>query len=220
MIDRRNNMALSQNPVLRAAGFEALPKSMTFKRTERIGLKPVALSKQEKEKAKICIGYYYYLQTHLENTGLFKEVFKCFYLRNTRRGNWNENDYNLFFNKMFSFVSTGNFINEVNSCAAYFQQSMSKGRFELSFSSKLVHTKNTSCPIFDSGVVAYLEEFEGVRMPNNRAENFATLCTWYDRFVNNDQRYHSWIEWFNETFPEYESISDIKKIDFILFFGK
>ena len=215
-------MLLSQNPILRAAGFPALPKSMTFKRTARIGLQPSFLNEQEKAKAKICIQYYNYLQTHLEDTELFREVYKTFYLRNTHRGNnhWTEEDYNTYFAKMFSFVSNGDFTNEVNEVAAYLENSLSNGGYQLSFGSKLVHTINANCPIFDSGVTAYLKEFEGVRFGIDKAQKYAQLCQWFDNFRQNDERFNAWINWFNSEFPEYRTISNTKKIDFVLFLGR
>ena len=42
------------------------------------------------------------------------------------------------------------------------------------------------------------------------------LCNWYSEFMISD-RGKQWINWFNTNFPLHKDISDVKKIDFIIF---
>ena len=42
------------------------------------------------------------------------------------------------------------------------------------------------------------------------------LCKWYDMFLQSS-RGEQWIEWFDTNYQTYKSISDVKKIDFIIF---
>ena len=46
--------------------------------------------------------------------------------------------------------------------------------------------------------------------------DWAALCNWYAEFLPSS-RGKQWIEWFNASFPTYKHISDIKKVDFIIF---
>lgn len=215
-------MALSQNPILRAAGFKALPKTMTSERTARIGEQPVFLTEKAQANAEICIEYYNYIQNNLEDNELFREVFKNFYLRQTRHGKkkWSSEDYNTYFNKLFSLNPGDNYPEEVDSVATYLNETLTKGGYQLSFGSKLVHTNNANCPIYDSGVKKYLNRFEGVRFSTNPKLRYAQLCAWYDNFIQTDPRYESWVRWFDTTFPQYSAISNVKKIDFVLFLGR
>ena len=108
---------------------------------------------------------------------------------------------------------------------------MEKGSYELSLGSKLLHTRNTASPIYDSKVREYLSKEEGVEFwwhvkgsqaPRGISEfakikhDWEKLCNWYAEFVPSE-RGRRWIEWFDTNFPAYRNISDIKKIDFIIF---
>ena len=108
---------------------------------------------------------------------------------------------------------------------------MEKGSYELSLGSKLLHTRNTASPIYDSKVREYLSKEEGVEFwwhvkgsqaPRGISEfakikhDWEELCNWYAEFVLSE-RGRRWIEWFDTNFPAYRNISDIKKIDFIIF---
>jgi len=42
------------------------------------------------------------------------------------------------------------------------------------------------------------------------------LCKWYNMFLSSP-RGRQWVDWFDINFPTYTNISDIKKVDFIIF---
>ena len=46
--------------------------------------------------------------------------------------------------------------------------------------------------------------------------DWKTLIDWYDMFMKSPIG-KNWIAWFDKNFPNYTSISDVKKIDFIIF---
>lgn len=213
-------MALSSNPILKAAGLSALPKKMTVIRHGKIGLTPTLAI--PKAKADIVISYYDFIRSHSSTrTPLFEEVYKHFYMRNTFQKGWTASDYNAYFSCMFSFSSKGTFKTDVNFVALHLQSVLHKNSYELSFSSKLVHTRNNNCPIFDNKVMDYLMDYEGV-IPTKRTNllaKYEALINWYDNFIKTDSRYALWIEWFDATFPSYAGIHPVKKIDFVLFFG-
>lgn len=213
-------MPLSHNPILKAAGFPALPKTMSVPRHAKIGATPTLSI--PKANATISIQYYDYLRRNSSvRTPLFEEVYKTFYLRNTHLKGWTSADYSNYFSYMFSFAPTGPYENDVDLVAKHLQGVLTKGSYELSFSSKLVHTKDNSCPIFDNMVIKYLKEFEGLILSTTASHiaKYKALCNWYDNFIKRDPRYKSWIGWFDITFPSYIGIDPVKKIDFILFFG-
>ncbi len=92
------------------------------------------------------------------------------------------------------------------------------GRIEASYSSKMLATLNPDMPIWDQ----YVLNNAGIAPPSEGTSKFDStvgvytqLCEWYKNFLKTDNA-KACITHFNKTFPEYISISDIKKIDFYL----
>lgn len=93
------------------------------------------------------------------------------------------------------------------------------GQIESSFSSKMLATINPDMPIWDSYVLKNL----GLKLRGkNKEERFSmavvlydNICSWYRDFLKTDES-KEMIEMFNQTFPEYSNITEIKKIDFII----
>lgn len=92
-----------------------------------------------------------------------------------------------------------------------------QGTYEMSFSSKMAHTINPDTPIWDSIVTGHF----GIRAPGKSQNREMRICETYDKFK---QRFYDYMEdkegqmllkMFEEAFPE-SGISDVKKIDFIL----
>lgn len=109
------------------------------------------------------------------------------------------------------------------------KQALDSHSHEFSLGSKLLHTRNPSMPIYDSKVRTYLTTCENVDLwwQNKGAfsklseadiisHDWETLLEWYDTFIKSE-RGKSWIEWFDDVFPEGKNISVVKKIDFIIF---
>lgn len=91
-------------------------------------------------------------------------------------------------------------------------------RIEASFSSKLAATINPNLPIWDSVVMKNLALKKPPNAHKDRlketVEIYKKICTWYKDFlVTHDAR--TMVSMFNEKYP-YAQITDVKKIDFIL----
>ena len=115
----------------------------------------------------------------------------------------------------------------------YLYKVLAVDMYEFSFATKLLHTVNNQSPIYDSKIFKYLKKEERVdfwdiqvvkkdRYGNEitKIEKIKNNCNrlndWYRSFLPSS-RGRSWIDWFNSNFPSYVHISDIKKIDFIIF---
>jgi len=96
-----------------------------------------------------------------------------------------------------------------------------------------LYTVNNQSPIYDSKVFRYLKKEEQVdlwdiQVPKKDrygkeiskidkiTNNWKRLNDWYRSFLPSS-RGQSWIQWFDSNYPDYAHISDIKKIDFIIF---
>ena len=113
------------------------------------------------------------------------------------------------------------------------KDSMIAGSYEFSLGTKLLHTRHPSNPIYDSKVLSYLTEEEhvdfwwhhspivrgaasGLSERQKIAHDWRMLNAWYEAFLPSE-RGREWIEWFDANFPLSAEISNVKKIDFIIF---
>ena len=93
------------------------------------------------------------------------------------------------------------------------------GRYEPSFSSKFVATHNPELPIWDAFVLKntrikapyYTDPYKIFKAEKKYKE----IQDWYAQYIRSDSG-RSIIEIFNELVPEHNMISNLKKIDFIL----
>jgi len=93
------------------------------------------------------------------------------------------------------------------------------GRYEPSFSSKLIATHNPDLPIWD----AFILKNTGIKAPYysdpnkliKAVDKYKKIQSWYKDFLVSDSG-SLIIEVFNDNVPEHGAISDLKKIDFIL----
>lgn len=93
-------------------------------------------------------------------------------------------------------------------------------RCEASFASKMVATLNISKPIWDQFVLQNLHIESPKSGSKNQIEDvkkcYRHMENWYEDFLKNDDGIYC-INRFNQMNPEYQhQISDIKKVDFIL----
>ena len=92
-------------------------------------------------------------------------------------------------------------------------------RYEPSFSSKLVATIDTSLPIWDSVVLKYAEIksplFTSKTKVDEAEATYKKLQEWHERHMKSDQG-QLILRTFREMVPEHNRISDLKKIDFVL----
>jgi len=93
------------------------------------------------------------------------------------------------------------------------------GRFEPSFSSKMVATLVQHKPVWDMYVLQNL----GLKAPSGNSETklaalracYLAIEDWYRNFLGTDEA-RDWIEEFDSQVPEHASFTQLKKIDLIL----
>lgn len=188
----------------------------------------------ERQKLIIAKGlcdYQYIMNNWQKNDDDFQEVYYEFYMKARWAVMKNSNNSMLYFQKLQSISPEDDLIDILNEL----RTEMKKQSYELSLCSKLLHTRNTSSPIYDSKVREYLAKEENVEFwwqrvssmygspaPRGTSEDekikhdWLELCHWYTTFMPSS-RGIQWVEWFNVNFPAYKNISDIKKVDFIIF---
>ena len=96
-------------------------------------------------------------------------------------------------------------------------------RYEMSFTSKLLHTVDPSLPIWDSEVATNHFKF---RLPSKKQKDKAedVLSLYYEKYCAYRTEFEKYmngegqilIKLFNKKYGEYKDISNAKKIDFIL----
>lgn len=92
-------------------------------------------------------------------------------------------------------------------------------KYEPSFSSKLLATINPWKPVWDKYVLKNTGHRPPLYTSKNKFEKakdaYHSIERWYERFMSSDEA-RNWISLFNQHISEYYKITDIKKIDFIL----
>lgn len=138
----------------------------------------------------------------------FQKKFKGFY--KVRKGdNWSKYYYDLFENvKKDPNIQTFEYI--LNSIY------QGTGKFEPSFSSKMLATLNPNYPIWDQ----YVLKNTGTKVPsvkniNSLVATYKEIELWYKKFIVSPAG-KTCIAEFDENFPDYNNINDVKKIDFLL----
>lgn len=164
---------------------------------------------------------YKYIQDHYHDDDEdFRDVFYDFYLRSQSR--LNQAPYQ---NDFFDLLKNSS----PNACIEDIIEKLRESLkiYEFSFASKILHTINTKSPIYDSKIYKYLKsegvdmwDIQQVRKNETKMErilhNWEVLNKWYEEFFKTNT-FKDWIEWFDKIFPAYANISDVKKVDSIIF---
>ena len=91
--------------------------------------------------------------------------------------------------------------------------------YEPSFSSKMVATLNPWCPIWDEFVLENTGHTPPLYSSKHKHEeakaSYDSIVRWYADFMKSAKARH-WISVFNEKVENYHRITDVKKVDFIL----
>ena len=187
----------------------------------KINLKNV--TKEQKEYFRECLRNYCFIMEQKSKIPLseeFKNNFNNFYLKARRL----KNEY-----KPKYFKELNQRIKDTNISVEDFDNILNKlnkitGAWEISITSKLMHTVNPDLPIFDSKVKNYLIKYEDVILSiygKGEQRKQAVLRAWcnLNNWYNNIEiKKSDWIDWFDKEFPEYKDrISATKKVDFIIF---
>jgi len=167
------------------------------------------------QKAKKGIGQYVEIMDLLGRVDVskspeFQKKFNAFYRIRQRPATWYECYY--------SFLQESkNAVPSFNQTIEYFNVSL--GRYEPSFSSKLVATLNPNKPIWD----IYIIENTGHKAPaytdkhkiKLAKEIYASIEGWYENFIKSNIG-KLYVQVFDDIVPEHNKITTLKKIDFIL----
>lgn len=185
----------------------------------------------EKQIMSLEVGLlqYTYIQRNFKKDDEdFRDVFTDFYLTSQARMRNVENRVP-FFELMKKTKPNDSLITIVEKL----YKSLPIGMYEFSFATKLLHTINTNSPIYDSKVYKYLrndekvdlwdihqKKFDSAGKEMTKLEkidhNWIELNNWYSSFLKT-VTFKNWIAWFDKSFPKFASISNIKKVDFIIF---
>lgn len=192
----------------------------------RIDLEKITLRQKMTIAKGLC--EYEYIMNNWQNNNLdFKEVYYEFYLKSRWSVMSKQNNKDKYFDELQD-ISPNDDLMGIIDCL---KERMEGHSFEFSISSKLLHTRNSAMPIYDSKIRAYLMKEENVpfwwnvthssapRRTSDREKikhDWVELCNWYTKFLSSSEG-KKWIEWFDSNFPSYTSISDVKKVDFIIF---
>jgi hypothetical protein len=141
---------------------------------------------------------------------VFQKKYNFFYKVRQRPAGWYVNYYALMQELKKASPSFDQVIDRVKA---------SMGRYEPSFSSKLVATLNPNKPVWD----VHILKNTGHRAPFYTAKNkielakaaYGSIERWYETFLKSDEG-NLYIEVFDELVSEHNKITNLKKIDFIL----
>ncbi len=93
------------------------------------------------------------------------------------------------------------------------------GRYEPSFSSKLVATIDPTLPVWDRFVLEntglYAPAYTDAKKMQKAIPVYDQICDWYSIHLSSPDGQRK-IEIFDEEIPVYEEITELKKLDFIL----
>jgi len=149
-------------------------------------------------------------KTDVSNSRYFQTAYNALYRVRQRPSEWYQ-EYYKYMEEMKGHSVTFSII------LRHFDRKL--GRYEPSFSSKLLHTLDTSFPVWDTHVLSNI----GLRAPSyasrrkyEQAEStYKAIEDWYQIFLCTADG-KSLISKFDELVAESPEIADIKKIDFVL----
>lgn len=194
----------------------------------RIDVKSIT-DRQKLTIEKGLCDYRYIMANWKKNDRDFQEVYYDFYLKARWAVMSNSKNQTPYFDLLQNLPVSSTLLEVLEAL----KQSMEKGSYEFSLGSKLLHTKNDTSPIYDSKVRDYLSSEENIDFWWQRSQkesgcpkgvteidkilhDWKLLNDWYSSFLPSG-RGKQWIEWFNSCFPNFSNISDVKKVDFIIF---
>ncbi len=140
---------------------------------------------------------------------MFQRQYNAFYKVRKSAG-WRSNYYGLFERVKNGPVLYEDILKELYD---------STGFVESSFASKILATLDDHCPIIDQYVLKNLGlvitgSGKAERLENT-VQTFYALCDWYDEYLETKEARDN-IAWFDKILPDYAWISDVKKIDYLL----
>jgi len=166
-------------------------------------------------KAKFGIPRYLWLMDRLNtvdvsNDADFQRTYNGFYRVQRRRSDW----YDAYYK----------YLEQSKTLPTSFSQALdhiyqATGRYEPSFASKLVATLNPYKPVWDMHVLSNLGRkspgyYSRTKMQDAK-ESYEYIENWYQSFLASEEC-SQWVRLFDEHVPDHHKITDLKKVDFIL----
>ena len=140
----------------------------------------------------------------------FQRKYNAFYRIRQRRPDWYEEYYSYMQSQKGQHPTFSLVLRHLYSIL---------GRYEPSFSSKFVATIDVNSPVWDSVLLRHA----GIKIPlytskskvDQAETTYKQLQVWHERHMRSDNG-RLILQTFEEMVPEYYRISDLKKIDFVL----
>ena len=169
---------------------------------------------QNRLASSLGLDKYKYIMEHVMKTDVsddedFQRIFNGFYI--VRRNEEWRNVYYSYFEKVKDNKPT------FEDIISYLYEKT--GNVEPSFSSKMLATIFPENPIWDRYVVQNLNiKLSGVSQEEklkSAIEKYSEMQQWYEEFLNSETGHNCVIE-FERFLPDYKWMSDIKKVDALL----
>jgi len=167
------------------------------------------------EKSKVGIKQYVEIMSLFHEVDVstdksFQRKFNSFYRIRQRSAEW----YETYYNYMETHKSKSL---DFKDALRYFNMHLS--RYEPSFSSKLVATINPNMPVWDQFVLKNIglkpPAYTSVDKFELAIKTYDQINEWYELFMASEEAF-SIIETFKLIVSEHEKITDLKKVDFVL----
>lgn len=166
-------------------------------------------------KAKPGIQKYLALMDQVEKVNVstdsaFQRAYNGFYRVQRRQASWYSTYYNLMEELKGSTPTFGEVLDRMFEVT---------GRYEPSFASKLVATLRDDKPVWDQHVLKNI----GQKAPSYGSKTkiadaklrYADIENWYQAFLTSEKG-ANWIGQFKDLIPEHDKLTDLKKVDLIL----
>ncbi|VVP00895.1 hypothetical protein PS838_02816 [Pseudomonas fluorescens] len=140
----------------------------------------------------------------------FQRAYNGLYRVQRRSASWYSTYYNLMEELKGSKPTFGDVLDRVYEVT---------GRYEPSFSSKLVATLRDDKPVWDQHVLKNIGQkapgYSSKTKISDAKLRYADIENWYQTFLASDNA-ANWINQFNDLVPEHAKLTDLKKVDLIL----
>lgn len=166
-------------------------------------------------KAKPGIQKYLALMDKVEKVNVstdaaFQRAYNGFYRVQRRQASWYSTYYILMEQLKGSKPTFGEVLDRMFEVT---------GRYEPSFASKLVATLRADKPVWDQHVLKNIGQkapaYTSRTKVNDAKLRYADIENWYKTFLTSDKGVN-WINQFNDLIPEHEKLTNLKKVDLIL----
>jgi hypothetical protein len=149
-------------------------------------------------------------KVNVSTDAAFQRAYNGFYRVQRRQPAWYSAYYSLMQELKGSTPTFGEVLDRIHE---------STGRYEPSFSSKCVATLNPEKPVWDKFVLSNTNQVAPSYTSRTKIQDaklrYADIENWYQSFLPSDEGV-SWVEQFNKLVPEHHALTDLKKVDFIL----